>query len=158
MGGYDSPYKFVLPAKSLDELDAFGTLTAATARFLEAGVASGLNVIVAGGTQRGKGAQLPPRDCWASSRGALTPVGQAEIVGSRGESRGCVRQELPSHLRPMVDLSYQPRRVVTVPVPSWQQMRDLPTRLVLRWQARRSEAWSTAAGCHTARHAPSGTS
>ena len=46
--------KFVLPARSLDELVAFGTLTSPAARFLEASVASGLNVIVAGGTQAGK--------------------------------------------------------------------------------------------------------
>lgn len=46
--------KFVLSAGGLDELIALGTLTAPAARFLEAAVASGLNVIVAGGTQAGK--------------------------------------------------------------------------------------------------------
>ncbi len=46
--------KFVLPAGSLDELVALGTLTAQAARFLEAAVVAGLNVIVAGGTQTGK--------------------------------------------------------------------------------------------------------
>jgi pilus assembly protein CpaF len=46
--------KFVLTAHSLDELVALGSLTAQAARFLEATVASGLNVIVAGGTQAGK--------------------------------------------------------------------------------------------------------
>ncbi len=46
--------KFVLPAGSLDELVALGTLTAQAARFLEAAVVAGLNVIVAGGTQAGK--------------------------------------------------------------------------------------------------------
>jgi pilus assembly protein CpaF len=46
--------KFVLTATSLDELVRLGTLTAAAARFLEASVVSGLNVIVAGGTQAGK--------------------------------------------------------------------------------------------------------
>ncbi len=46
--------KFVVAARSLDELVAFGTLTPQAARFLEASVASGLNVIVAGGTQAGK--------------------------------------------------------------------------------------------------------
>jgi len=46
--------KFVLTAHSLDELVGLGTLTTQAARFLEAAVASGLNVIVAGGTQAGK--------------------------------------------------------------------------------------------------------
>ncbi len=46
--------KFVLTAGSLDELVGLGTLTAQAARFLEAAVVAGLNVIVAGGTQAGK--------------------------------------------------------------------------------------------------------
>ena len=46
--------KFVLSAHSLDELVGLGTLTEPAARFLEAAVASGLNIIVAGGTQAGK--------------------------------------------------------------------------------------------------------
>jgi pilus assembly protein CpaF len=46
--------KFVLTAHSLDELVGLGTLPGTAARFLEAAVASGLNIIVAGGTQAGK--------------------------------------------------------------------------------------------------------
>ena len=46
--------KFVLTANTVDELVVLGTLTQQAARFLEAAVASGLNVIVAGGTQAGK--------------------------------------------------------------------------------------------------------
>jgi pilus assembly protein CpaF len=46
--------RFVLPAASLDDLVALGTLTPQAAAFLEAAVVSGLNVIVAGGTQAGK--------------------------------------------------------------------------------------------------------
>ncbi len=46
--------KFVLPAGSLDELVGLGTLTVQAARFLEASIVAGLNVIVAGGTQAGK--------------------------------------------------------------------------------------------------------
>ncbi len=46
--------EFVLPAHSLDELVALGTPTPQAARFLEAAVVSGLNVLVAGGTQAGK--------------------------------------------------------------------------------------------------------
>ena len=45
--------KFILTAHSLDELVGLGTLTSAAARFLEAAVVSGLNIIVAGGTQAG---------------------------------------------------------------------------------------------------------
>ncbi len=46
--------KFVLTANTLDELVSLGTLTKRAARFLEAAVAAGLNIIVAGGTQTGK--------------------------------------------------------------------------------------------------------
>jgi pilus assembly protein CpaF len=46
--------KFVLTAHSFDELIALGSITPQAARFLEASVASGLNIIVAGGTQAGK--------------------------------------------------------------------------------------------------------
>ena len=46
--------KFVLSANSLDELVGLATLTAQAARFLEAAVVAGLNIIVAGGTQAGK--------------------------------------------------------------------------------------------------------
>ena len=46
--------KFVLSANTLDELVALGTLTGQAARFLEAAVVAGLNIIVAGGTQAGK--------------------------------------------------------------------------------------------------------
>src|SRR4029079_1472253 len=61
--------KFVLSAHSLDELVALGTVTAQAAQFLEASVAAGLNIIVAGGTQAGKttllnclAASIPPRE------------------------------------------------------------------------------------------------
>jgi pilus assembly protein CpaF len=46
--------KFVVAANSLDDLVARGTMTPHAARFLEAAVVSGLNIIVAGGTQAGK--------------------------------------------------------------------------------------------------------
>lgn len=46
--------KFVSRATHLDDLVAFGTLTVQAARFLEAAVVSGLNIVVAGGTQAGK--------------------------------------------------------------------------------------------------------
>jgi pilus assembly protein CpaF len=50
--------KFIISADSLDELVGFGTLTPHAARFLEASVAAGLNVIIAGGTQAGKTTML----------------------------------------------------------------------------------------------------
>src|ERR1700709_2360383 len=46
--------KFVLSAAHLDDLVEFGTLTTQAARFLEAAVVAGLNIVVAGGTQAGK--------------------------------------------------------------------------------------------------------
>jgi pilus assembly protein CpaF len=46
--------KFVVRASALDELVELATITPPAARFLEAAVAAGLNVIVAGGTQAGK--------------------------------------------------------------------------------------------------------
>ncbi len=46
--------KFVVRADHLDDLVALGTLTQQAADFLAAAVVSGLNVIVAGGTQAGK--------------------------------------------------------------------------------------------------------
>jgi pilus assembly protein CpaF len=56
--------KFVLSANSMDELVGLGTITPQAARFLEASVAAGLNVIVAGGTQAGKTTLL---NCLAAS-------------------------------------------------------------------------------------------
>jgi len=46
--------KFAVGLRSLEELIAVGTLTEQAAGFLEASVAAGLNVLVAGGTQAGK--------------------------------------------------------------------------------------------------------
>lgn len=50
--------KFVVAADELSDLVRLGTLTEQAARFLEAAVASGLNVLVAGGTQAGKTTML----------------------------------------------------------------------------------------------------
>lgn len=46
--------KFVTRAHQLDDLVRLGTLTHAAGRFLSAAVVSGLNILVAGGTQAGK--------------------------------------------------------------------------------------------------------
>ena len=46
--------KFVVAANGLEDLVVRGTITAQAARFLEASVVAGLNVIVSGGTQAGK--------------------------------------------------------------------------------------------------------
>jgi pilus assembly protein CpaF len=50
--------KFVLGLHSLDELVGVGSITEQAARFLEACVAAGLNVLVSGGTQAGKTTML----------------------------------------------------------------------------------------------------
>ncbi|MFL6100366.1 MAG: CpaF family protein [Actinomycetales bacterium] len=61
--------KFVVKADQLDDLVRLGTLTPAAAAFLAAAASSGLNILVAGGTQAGKttllnclAAALPGRD------------------------------------------------------------------------------------------------
>jgi pilus assembly protein CpaF len=61
--------KFVVKADHLDDLVQLGTLSRQAARFLEAAVVSGLNILVAGGTQAGKttllnclGAAVPARE------------------------------------------------------------------------------------------------
>ena len=61
--------KFVLRAHRLDELIALGSLNERAARFLQAAVEAGLNVVVSGGTQAGKTTMLnclasciPPRE------------------------------------------------------------------------------------------------
>jgi pilus assembly protein CpaF len=46
--------KFVVRAHSVDELVGLGTLSPRTARFLEAAVVAGLNIVVSGATQAGK--------------------------------------------------------------------------------------------------------
>jgi pilus assembly protein CpaF len=50
--------KFILGLNSLDELISAGSVTESAARFLEASVMAGLNVLVAGGTQAGKTTML----------------------------------------------------------------------------------------------------
>ena len=50
--------KFVVKADHLDDLVVLGTVTRQAARFLEAAVASGLNILVAGGTQAGNPTML----------------------------------------------------------------------------------------------------
>jgi pilus assembly protein CpaF len=61
--------KFILRAHSLEELVRLGTVTEQCARFLEAAVGVGLNIVVAGATQAGKttllnclAAAIPPRE------------------------------------------------------------------------------------------------
>ncbi len=56
--------KFVVRAERLEQLVYLGTLTQHAARFLEACVVSGLNIIVSGGTQAGKTTLL---NCLAAS-------------------------------------------------------------------------------------------
>ncbi|WP_370894829.1 CpaF family protein [Janibacter sp. GXQ6167] len=61
--------KFIVKADHLDDLVRLGTLSTSAARFLGAAVASGLNLLVAGGTQAGKttllncaAAAIPPKE------------------------------------------------------------------------------------------------
>lgn len=61
---YVNVRKFVIKADSMDDLVRLGTLTRQAARFVEAAVASGLNILVAGGTQAGKTTML---NCLASA-------------------------------------------------------------------------------------------
>jgi pilus assembly protein CpaF len=69
--------KFVLTANSLEELIGLGTVPASAARFLEAAVVSGLNIIVAGGTQAGKTTLL---NCLAAAIPARERVVTCEEV------------------------------------------------------------------------------
>jgi pilus assembly protein CpaF len=69
--------KFVVRASTLDDLCGLGTLTPQAARFLDAAVAAGLNVVVSGGTQAGKTTLL---NCLASSIPATERVVSCEEV------------------------------------------------------------------------------
>jgi pilus assembly protein CpaF len=69
--------KFVVRADSLDDLVRLGTLTARAARFLEAAVVAGLNVLVSGGTQAGKTTLL---NCLAAAIPARERVVTCEEV------------------------------------------------------------------------------
>ena len=69
--------KFILTAHSFDELVSLRTITRQAADFLEAAVAAGLNVIVAGGTQAGKTTML---NCLVSSIPARERVITCEEV------------------------------------------------------------------------------
>ncbi|HNV15494.1 MAG: CpaF family protein [Actinomycetales bacterium] len=69
--------KFVVRADHLDDLVRLGTLTRPAATFLEAAVVSGLNILVAGGTQAGKTTLL---GCLASAIPARERVVTCEEV------------------------------------------------------------------------------
>ncbi|HEX3732545.1 MAG TPA: ATPase, T2SS/T4P/T4SS family [Mycobacteriales bacterium] len=69
--------KFVLRAHTLEQLVGLRTLTPQGARFLEAAVAAGLNIIVAGGTQAGKTTML---NCLAAAIPASQRVVSCEEV------------------------------------------------------------------------------
>ena len=69
--------KFIVKADNLDDLVRLGTLTRQSATFLEAAVASGLNVLVAGGTQAGKTTML---NCLAAAIPARERVVTCEEV------------------------------------------------------------------------------
>jgi energy-coupling factor transporter ATP-binding protein EcfA2 len=81
--------KFVVRATHLDELVRIGTLTGSAARFLEASVVSGLNILVAGGTQAGKTTLL---NCIAAAIPAQERVVTAEEVFEFARRDGQVPQ------------------------------------------------------------------
>ena len=64
--------KFVVKAGQLDELVRLGSLTVEAARFLDAAVVAGLNIVVSGGTQAGKTTML-------NSLAAAIPGGQRVV-------------------------------------------------------------------------------
>ncbi len=69
--------KFVVAADDLQDMVRLGSLTEQAARFLEAAVASGLNILVAGGTQAGKTTML---NCLAAAVPAHERVVTCEEV------------------------------------------------------------------------------
>lgn len=69
--------KFVLRAAQLSDLVQLGSLTAPAARFLDACVRAGLNIVVAGGTQAGKTTML---NCLAASIPGTERIISAEEV------------------------------------------------------------------------------
>ncbi|MGL4176719.1 MAG: CpaF family protein [Dermatophilaceae bacterium] len=69
--------KFVVKADSLDDLVRLGTTSRQAARFLEAAVVAGLNVVVAGGTQAGKTTML---NCLAAAIPARERIVTCEEV------------------------------------------------------------------------------
>ncbi len=74
---YVNVRKFVVKADSMDDLVRLGSLTGQAARFLEAAVAAGLNILVSGGTQAGKTTLL---NCLASAVPARERVVTCEEV------------------------------------------------------------------------------
>jgi pilus assembly protein CpaF len=106
--------KFVVRAAHLDELVELGSLTPQAARFLHAAVVSGLNILVAGGTQAGKttmlnclGSAIPGRDRIVSceevfelrlSHPDWVPM-QTRQVGLEGTGAVTLRQLVTESLR-----------------------------------------------------------
>jgi pilus assembly protein CpaF len=106
--------KFVVRASCLDDLVGLGSLTPQAARFLHAAVVSGLNILVAGGTQAGKttllnclGSAIPGRDRIVSceevfelkfSHPDWVPM-QTRQVGLEGTGAVSLRQLVTESLR-----------------------------------------------------------
>jgi pilus assembly protein CpaF len=88
--------KFVLRAHRLDDLVGLGTLTTQAAASLEAAVASGLNVLVSGGTQAGKTTML---NCLAAAIPARERVVTCEEVFELMQQRGDTIEYRPQPCR-----------------------------------------------------------
>jgi pilus assembly protein CpaF len=89
--------RFVLRAHSLEELVRLGTITSQCARFLEAAVVAGLNIVVAGATQAGKTTLL---NCLA----AAVPPRERVVTCEEAQARR-------TRSKPSVRLSHPPRHL-----------------------------------------------
>ena len=92
--------KFLLRAHRLSDLVALGSLTPQAARFLEASVRAGLNILVAGGTQAGKttmlnclAAAVPGRRAGGQRRGGLRAAVQPPRLGGDADPAGRARAD-----------------------------------------------------------------
>ena len=81
--------KFVVRATHLDDMVGLGTLTTQCARFLEAAMSAGLNILVAGGTQAGNATnrQYTRWGCRANLRRARSELGMRSSSRARFMAR-----------------------------------------------------------------------
>ncbi len=87
--------KFVLRANRLDELVRLGTMTPQCARFLEAAVVAGVNLVAAGATQ-----QLRAGGARQADHAAVVGRGEHLAPVHRPDSRGSHRSDRVPSLRP----------------------------------------------------------
>jgi hypothetical protein len=140
--------RFVLRAHSLAELVRLGTMSGQCARFLEAAVVTGLNIVVAGGTG----------NAWANPRPVETPrrlvlEGGFAVDGGRDrrlqERAGALGyDELRAYLQARCDAGYSIPRIATeLGVSDWQVQAAL-ARLAV-WLAPRPQRLAQQRRRHT---------